>query len=151
MLKISKSKNTIQTMITRKSEHLIVDEILNDHKILISRDNTILSSDTSIADIKTFVLRSFPAPLTAGKNIKIDKNVISCVMYDDLPLKVQFDSLTDMYKGAFATMNEDIHTTLRSNITQEIKDSQKELYGLLDTWISGNCHTKSKFEAYCAK
>jgi hypothetical protein len=151
MLKIAKNKNTIQTTITRKSEHLIVDEILNDHKILIGRDNTISSSDTSIADIKTFVLRSFPPPLEAGKNIKINQNVISSVMYDDVPLKAQFEGLIDMYKGAFATLNTDVYTTLPSKITQEIKDSQKELYGLLDTSISSNSHTKSRFEAYCAK
>jgi len=151
MLKIGKSKNTIQTTITRKSEHLIVDEILNDHKILIGRDNTISSSDTSIADIKTFVLRSFPPPLEAGKNIKINQNVISSVMYDDVPLKAQFEGLIDMYKGAFATLNTDVYTTLPSKITQEIKDSNKELYGLLDASISGNLDTKSRFEVYCAQ
>ena len=155
MLKIGKNKNTIQTTITRKSEHLIVDEILNDHKILIGRDNTISSSDTSIADIKAFVLNeskmTFPTPLLAGKNIKIDRNVISCVMYDDEPLKAQFDGLTDMYKGAFATLNKDVYTTLPSKITQEIKDSNKELYGLLDTSITSNSHTKSRFDAYCAQ
>jgi len=151
MLKIGKSKNTIQTRITRKSEHLIVDEILNDHKILIGRDNTISSPDTSIADIKAFVLRSFPTPLEAGKNIKIDKNVISCVMYDDVPLKSQFEGLIDMYKGAFRTLNKDVYTTLPSKITQEIKEIQKHLYCLLDASISNNYETKRRFEAYCAQ
>jgi hypothetical protein len=155
MLKVAKNKNTIQTTITRKSQHLIVDEILNDHKILVGRDNTISSSDTSIADIKAFVLHesklTLPTPLQAGTNIKIEKNVISSVMYNDAPLKAQFEGLTDMYKGAFVTLNKDVYTTLPSKITQEIKDSTKELCGLLDASISGNLDTKSKFDEYCAQ
>jgi len=155
MLKINNSKNTIQTTITRKSERLIVDEILNDHKILIGSNNTISSSDTSIADIKAFVLHeskmTFPTPLQAGKNIKINKNVISSVMYDDVTLKAQFEGLKDMYKEAFDTLNKDIRTTLPSKITQEIRDSNKELCGLLDASISGNLDTKRKFNQYCAK
>jgi hypothetical protein len=155
MLKIAKNKNTIQTTITRKSQHLIVDEILNDHKILVGRDNTISSSDTSIADIKAFVLHesklTLPTPLQAGTNIKIEKNVISSVMYNDAPLKAQFEGLKDLYKGAFVTLNKDVYTTLPSKITQEIKDSTKELYGLLDTSITSNSHTKSKFDEYCAQ
>jgi len=155
MLKIAKNKNTIQTTITRKSQHLIIDEILNDHKIFIGRDNTSSSSDTSIADIKAFVLHeskmTLPTPLQAGKNIKIDKNVISSVLYDDEPLKAQFEGLKDLYKGAHVTLNKDVHTTLPSKITKEIKDSNKELCGLLDASISGNLDTKRKFDKYCAQ
>jgi len=56
-----------------------------------------------------------------------------------------------MYKGALATLNKDVYTTLPSKITQQIKDSNKELYGLLDTSITNNSHTKKRFEAYCAQ
>jgi len=107
MLKISKNKNTLQTIITRKSEHWIVDDILNDHKILIGKDNTISSSDSSISDIKSFVLNeckeSLPVPLCAGKNIKIEKNVISCVMYDDIPLRIHFESTEVVHRPRSAS------------------------------------------------
>ena len=155
MLKITKNKNTLQTVITRKSEHLIVDEVLNDHKILIGKDNTISSSDSSISDIKSFVLNeckgSFPSPLTAGKNIKIEKNEISCVMYDDLPLKTHFEAKIEMNKQSLEILNKDISQNIPKKITQEIKDNNKELLALLDDCISGNQETKSKFETYCER
>ena len=115
--------------IVKQSEDKIIIDKLVDNKILVGKDNSVLSSKYSIQDLVSNLENKIPKPLIAGSNIVIEEGIINSILYDDAGIKQTIFENTDILNQKIEDVNESIRE-LKKNIETVDKSSKNSLLNL---------------------
>ena len=95
----------IQNTINQTNDNIVIEKLEND-KLLIAKDDKIMSSAYTITDVFKELRQSIPAPLEAGQSVRIEGNVISADMYDDTDVRTKIQATHENVEAQFAKQSQ---------------------------------------------
>jgi len=120
---VSTQPNIIQNIIKQTQDNVII-ESLSDNYILIGKNEKIVSSKYKFQDIFKELKSSFPIPLMAGENVKINNNEISVNLYNDTVLSEKMQKCQDKLIEIQINSKKDMETV--SSMTNQIIEIKKD-------------------------
>ena len=116
----------IQNTINQTNDNIIIEKLQND-KLLIAKDDKIVSSAYTITDVFKELCQSIPAPLEAGHSVRIDGNVISVDTYDDTDVRTKIQATHENVEAQFAKQsqkNQEFQNLIQLNDENMLKSQE---------------------------